>query len=272
MPGFAVVVKSGKKRPDRVFPPIQSDVPAMSQNIYDDKDFFAGYATLPRSARGLDGAPEWPHLRRLLPNLDAADVIDLGCGYGWFSAYAAGMRAAHISAFDISEKMLAHAAKVNAAPTISYGRADLETLTLTADSADLVYSALAFHYIVDLKRLFGEIARALRPSGAFVFSVEHPMFTAPSAPQWMTDANGNTCWPINSYLDEGPRVTNWFAKGIVKQHRTLSTYVNLLISHGLTPTHLEEWGPSDAQLAAMPELGDERHRPTFLLMAAQKNL
>lgn len=28
----------------------------MSQNIYDNPDFFAGYATLPRSAEGLDGA------------------------------------------------------------------------------------------------------------------------------------------------------------------------------------------------------------------------
>lgn len=244
----------------------------MSQNIYDDENFFAGYASLPRSARGLDGAPEWPRLRRLLPYLERAEVIDLGCGYGWFSAYAAEMGAGHVSAFDISEKMLARAAEINAAPSITYARADLETLTLPANSADLVYSALSFHYIVDLKRLFGEIARALRPGGAFVFSVEHPMFTAPSMPQWITDAKGDRCWPINTYLHEGPRVTNWIAEGVVKQHRTLSTYVNLLISLGLTPTHLEEWGPSKAQLAAMPELADERHRPTFLLVGAQRNL
>ena len=30
----------------------------MSQNIYDDPGFFAGYATLDRSVKGLDGAPE----------------------------------------------------------------------------------------------------------------------------------------------------------------------------------------------------------------------
>lgn len=244
----------------------------MSQNIYDDENFFAGYATLPRSARGLDGAPEWSRLRRLLPNLENADVIDLGCGYGWFSAYAAQMGAAHVAAFDISEKMLKRAAEINAALKINYRRADLETLTLPARSADLVYSALSFHYIVDLKRLFGEIARVLRPDGAFVFSVEHPMFTAPTTPQWITDANGDKCWPINNYLAEGPRVTNWLADGVVKQHRSLSTYMNLLISNGLMPTHVEEWGPSKRQLAAMPELADERHRPTFLLIAAQKKM
>lgn len=41
----------------------------MSQNIYDNPDFFAGYATLPRSAEGLDGAPEWTAMQTLLPPL-----------------------------------------------------------------------------------------------------------------------------------------------------------------------------------------------------------
>ena len=35
----------------------------MSQNIYDDPNFFAGYATLDRSVKGLDGAPEWPAIQ-----------------------------------------------------------------------------------------------------------------------------------------------------------------------------------------------------------------
>lgn len=244
----------------------------MAQNIYDNDGFFAGYSTLPRSRCGLEGAPEWPRLRRLLPNLEGARVIDLGCGFGWFAAYAAEMGAARVSAFDISRNMLARAREINAAPNIAYAEADLDTLTLPRDSADLVYSALAFHYLKDLKRLFGEVARALRPGGAFTFSVEHPMFTAPSSPRWIEGADGKACWPVNNYLIEGERVTDWLAEGVVKQHRALSTYLNLLISQGLAPTHVEEWGPSDAQLAADPTLGAERQRPTFLLVAAQKNL
>jgi hypothetical protein len=31
----------------------------MTQNIYDNEEFFAGYSRLPRSVEGLDGAPEW---------------------------------------------------------------------------------------------------------------------------------------------------------------------------------------------------------------------
>lgn len=60
----------------------------MTQNIYDNPDFFAGYATLARSVQGLDGAPEWPALCALLPDLNGKRIADLGCGYGWFCRYA----------------------------------------------------------------------------------------------------------------------------------------------------------------------------------------
>lgn len=244
----------------------------MAQNIYDDATFFKGYSALARSERGLDGAPEWPRLRRLLPTLEGARVIDLGCGFGWFAKYAADNHATHISAYDLSENMLTRARTENGDPHITYAQADLNALKLTPASADLVYSSLALHYLTELKALFGEIARALKPGGAFVFSVEHPMFTAPQNPQWIKGEKGEKGWPINNYLIEGPRTTNWLADGVVKQHRTVSTYLNLLIANGLTLAHVEEWGPSDRQLADNPSLADERQRPTFLLIAAQKNL
>src|SRR3546814_13707297 len=51
---------------------------SMAQNIYDRPDFFAGYCRLERSRRGLDGAPEWPAVRALLPDLAGRRVLDLG--------------------------------------------------------------------------------------------------------------------------------------------------------------------------------------------------
>jgi hypothetical protein len=59
----------------------------VAQNVYDDPDFFAGYSALPRSVQGLDGAPEWPSLQALLPDLAGREVVDLGCGFGWFSRW-----------------------------------------------------------------------------------------------------------------------------------------------------------------------------------------
>ncbi len=102
----------------------------MAQNIYDNPEFFAGYAQLPRSQHGLDGAPEWASLRSLLPPLEGLDVVDLGCGYGWFSRYAAEQGARTVSGLDVSQKMLDHARANTDAAQVSYFHADLDQLEL----------------------------------------------------------------------------------------------------------------------------------------------
>jgi hypothetical protein len=42
----------------------------MTQNIYDDEEFFAEYSRLRRSVEGLEGAPEWPALRARCTTLE----------------------------------------------------------------------------------------------------------------------------------------------------------------------------------------------------------
>ena len=50
---------------------------------------------------------------------------------------------------------------------------------------------------------------------------------------------------------------------------TMGTTLNALIALGFTITHVEEWGPTAEQIAALPELAEERERPPFLLVAAR---
>ncbi len=244
----------------------------MTQNIYDNEAFFAGYSRLPRSIEGLEGMPEWPALRALLPAMAQLRVVDLGCGFGWFCRWAAAEGAARILGLDVSERMLARARVETAPGAVTYRRADLEQLDLPAASFDLAYSALALHYIEDLEGLLAAVHRALVPGGRLVFSVEHPIYTAPRRPGWVESAGGGPgdgkVWPVDAYLDEGPRRTDWLAKGVIKQHRTIATYLNLLIRLGFALTHLEEWGPTAAQIALHPHFAVERERPPFLLVAA----
>jgi SAM-dependent methyltransferase len=242
----------------------------MTQNIYDDEQFFEGYSRLPRSVEGLDGAPEWPALRARLPDLRGVDVLDLGCGFGWFCRWARQHGAAHALGVDVSEKMLARARATTEDPAITYSRADLERLQLPAASFDLVYSSLALHYIEALDRLMATVHRSLVPGGRLVFSVEHPIYTAPAEPGWSVDAAGRRTWPLDGYLEEGPRSTDWLTRGVIKQHRTIATYLNLLLGLGFAISHVEEWGPTREQIAARPELADERQRPPFLLVAARR--
>jgi ubiquinone/menaquinone biosynthesis C-methylase UbiE len=241
----------------------------MTQNIYDDEGFFAGYSRLPRSVQGLDGMPEWPTLRAMLPDLKGRSVVDLGCGFGWFCRWARENGAASVLGLDVSEKMLSRARAETGDKTVSYERADLEQLDLPAAAFDLAYSALTLHYLENLEGMLAVVHRALRPGGWLVFSAEHPIYTAPTNPGWHTDAAGRKTWPVDNYLNEGPRSTDWLASGVIKRHRTVATYFNLLIGLGFTIMRVEEWGASAEQIAAHPEWTDEDQRPPFLLVAAR---
>jgi Methylase involved in ubiquinone/menaquinone biosynthesis len=242
----------------------------MTQNIYDNPDFFEGYSRLNRSVEGLAGAPEWPALRSLLPDLRGLRVVDLGCGFGWFCRFARENGAAQVLGLDISENMLARARAMTSDPAIAYARADLEELDLPEASFDVAFSSLALHYVEDLAGLLAMLHRALVPGGRLVVSMEHPIYMASMRPGWLVDSEGRRTWPVDSYQMEGPRTTDWLAKGVVKQHRTIGITLNLLIRSGFAISHVEEWGPTDEQVAAQPELAEERERPMFLLLAAQR--
>ena len=135
---------------------------------------------------------------------------------------------------------------------------------------DLAYSSLALHYVVNLDGLLAVVRGALVPGGHLVFSVEHPIYTAPTRPGWV-EVEGRKTWPVDGYSVEGPRETDWLAKGVIKQHRTIGHYLNALVRHGFAIARVEEWAPDDAQIAARPELAEERQRPPFLLVASTRD-
>src|SRR5947208_2485968 len=106
----------------------------MAQNIYDTDEFFRGYSQLPRSVHGLNGAPEWPAIRELLPDLNGKRIVDLGCGFGWFARWARLHGAAGVLGLDISENMIGRARAETPDTLIDYRIADLDTLDLPANS------------------------------------------------------------------------------------------------------------------------------------------
>ena len=241
----------------------------MAQNIYDNPDFFAGYSQLPRQVYGLEGAPEWPVIRALLPELTGRRVADLGCGFGWATRWFRDQGASSVLGFDLSQNMIERA-KAEDAAGIEYRIADLETLELPEAAFDLVYSALTFHYVRDFERLIRMIHAAMAPGGDLVFTIEHPIFMAAAHPHWTLDEDGRKTWPVNGYSVEGERRTDWFAKGVLKQHRTLASTLNTLIGAGFELRRLEEFAPTQEQIAEIPELAEELERPMMMLVSAHK--
>lgn len=241
-----------------------------AQNIYDNPDFLAGYVTLARQVHGLDGAVEWPVLSAMIPEVAGQRVVDLGCGFGWFGRWAAENGAASVLGVDVSTKMLERAKAETTSSVVEYRCVDLDLLELDADSCDIVFSSLTLHYVRHLDRLLSMLARSIAPEGSLVFSVEHPIYSAPATQDFETSDNGDRIWPLDNYLVEGERVTSWFVDGVVKEHRTVATYVNTVINAGFTLDRIVEWGPTAKEVEAHPETADDRHRPWFLLVRATR--
>jgi len=241
----------------------------MKQNKYDDPTFFANYSQMARSTGGLDAAGEWPAFRALLPRLHNTRVLDLGCGFGWHCRYVREQGARSVVGVDLSEKMIARARESTDDPAIEYRQLAIEDIDFPARTFDVVISSLALHYVERFDLVCQKVHRCLVPKGSFIFSVEHPIFTALAAQDWYYGPHGERLhWPVDHYQEEGLRQARFLDHDVVKYHRTVATYVNTLLDSGFTITRLNEPQPTQELLTRYPDWQDETRRPMFLLLAA----
>ena len=236
----------------------------MKENKYDDPQIFEKYSHMARSEQGLEGAGEWYALQKMLPDFSGKRVLDLGCGYGWHCRYAARQGAARVLGLDLSEKMLERARQMTQGPNIHYCRRAIEDIDFPPASFDLVLSSLAFHYIADYPALCRKVEQYLAPGGDFVFSVEHPVFTAYGNQDWYYGSQGEILhWPVDHYYEEGRRQAVFLGEPV-------TTYVQTLLQLGFVITGLVEPQPTPEAVEQIPGMADEMRRPMMLLVAAHK--
>lgn len=242
----------------------------MKENKYDNPLFFDKYSQMQRSVEGLAGAGEWRVLKTMLPDFKGKRVLDLGCGFGWHCAYAAEQGAAAVTGIDISAKMLDKAKLLTSAYDIEYRCVPIEEYECPENSFEVVISSLAFHYVKSFDPICDTVQRCLTDGGDFVFSVEHPVFTAQGSQKWVCDDAGNPLhWPVDNYFLEGQRSARFLEEDVIKYHRTVTAYINGLLRHGFEITGLREPMPPDEMLD-LPGMKDELRRPMMLLLSAKK--
>ena len=243
----------------------------MKENKYDSDDFFEKYSNFPRSREGLNAAGEWHELKKMLPAFPGKRVLDIGCGFGWHCIHAAELGAACVLGTDISARMLAVAREKTPYPNAEYRQVAMEDMDFAIGSFDVVISSLAFHYTPDFPEICRRIAGWLTVGGDFVFSVEHPVFTAEGSQEWCRGEDGHPQhWPVDDYFREGRRDAVFLGEHVVKYHRTLATYLSTLLESGFAIAGIVEPRPAEHLLDAVPGMQDELRRPMMLLVAARK--
>ena len=110
----------------------------------------------------------------LLPRSER--VLDLGAGNGWLARRLAG--AHRVTALDLDAGETGLGGLDDARVHRVCG--ELEALPLRDGSFDVVIAAAALHYATRLPRALAEIARVLRPGGAFILA-DSPVYADPLA-------------------------------------------------------------------------------------------
>lgn len=243
----------------------------MKENKYDDESFFEKYREFPRSVEGLTAAGEWHELERLLPDFHDARVLDMGCGFGWHCIYAAEHGAKRVLGTDLSERMLERARALTASPAVTYERIAIEDLTFQPAQFDIVLSSLALHYVESFACVCEKVYSWLAPGGTFIFSVEHPVFTAYGTQDWFFDEQGSRLhWPVDRYFEQGWRTATFLGEAVEKHHKTLTTYLQALLDAGFVIGAVVEPQPSADMIESVPNMKDELRRPMMLIVKATK--
>ncbi|HEY2663588.1 MAG TPA: class I SAM-dependent methyltransferase [Candidatus Binataceae bacterium] len=105
---------------------------------------------------------------RLLHHLSSPSgryCLDLACGTGNYTA-ALAATGTRLIAIDQSSVMLAAAREKS--PTVTWMRANADSLPFAAASFDAAMSTLAHHHFPDIDAAFAEVFRVLKPAGRFV--------------------------------------------------------------------------------------------------------
>lgn len=187
---------------------------------------------------------------RLLGDVAGRDVLEVGCGAGQCSRWLSesGARAVGV---DFSTGMLEQARRLQSGrsgPAPDLQLADARHLPFPADAFDVVCSAYgALPFVSDAEAVLAEVARVLRPSGRWVFSVTHPV-------RWMfPDVPGESGLAVEySYFDRTPYVEfDLHGKPVyAEHHRTIGDWVALLSAAGFVLGDLVEPEWPDDNVAA----------------------
>lgn len=159
--------------------------------------------------------------------MNGENVLDLGCGYGYYSSYFDSI-GANVIGIDGSEKMIEIAGKRY--PNLKFSVADIEkSLPFENESFDIVFSNQVLMDIENIDFVFSECRRVLKKDGIFYFSIVHPCFYDC---HWVKDDSGYRYAKIIAKYISCYRITNEFWGETYHFHRPISFYFNTAAKYG----------------------------------------
>lgn len=236
--------------------------------LYDQKVFFEKYMERRNSAENANDTIEKPIFQEMLGDIEGQSILDLGCGMGDFGKELLAEKALDYTGVDGSENMIKLAKENLKDEKAEIIGATLENWEFPVLKYDRVISRLVLHYIEDINELFGKIYQTLKPGGAFVFSIEHPVMT--SSYGIKKPEGKKQDWTVDQYFHSGERKQEWLDTSVRKFHRTIEEHFISMQTAGFIVEQIRESKPKRENFINQ-ETYDRRMRiPLFLFMKGRK--
>jgi len=178
---------------------------------------------------------------RVLGDVAGLDVVELGCGTAYFSAWLA-RRGARPVGVDLTPAQLETARAMQAEHGLEFPllEADAEEVPLPDASFDLALSEYGASLWCDPRRWIPEAARLLRPGGRLIFLTNSPMAVMCSPPD-----GSHTTEVLHRPQFGGLGRTTWEGEDGVEFHLAHGEMLDVLVGAGFSVERLVELRPPE---------------------------
>jgi ubiquinone/menaquinone biosynthesis C-methylase UbiE len=224
-----------------------------------------------------------PATFRIIGKVKNKTVLDLSCGEGYNTRMLA-RKGARVVGVDFSREMIRQARQLEKRDRlgITYYVSDAADLKeLKSKLFDVVTCIMALMDIERYEDAISEVARVLKKSGRFVFSITHPCFEygdtieGEAIGKWKDEEKAGHL-EINRYFGIVKSEVPWNMKRLVKPfkttsfHRTLTDYFEALHRNGFVVARLFEPRPTARGVAKYPALRKHMRIPHSIIIEAVK--
>jgi ubiquinone/menaquinone biosynthesis C-methylase UbiE len=219
-----------------------------------------------------------PRMLEMLGDVSGKRILDLGCGEGGYSRQLK-RRGANIIGVDGSETMIRIARERAAAESLDvrFLCANANALDSIVDnSCDLIVAAMSLMDVEDYPAAVREVRRVLCHRGSLLMSITHPCFSPPIA-EWQRhpeDRHRLMFFKVDEYFDRKvweQKITEEFSAPVLRRHRPLQDYVQVLLRAGFLLRDFCEAEPTVDELRKSNRFRKLSRIPYFLFMRWEKS-
>jgi ubiquinone/menaquinone biosynthesis C-methylase UbiE len=207
---------------------------------------------------------ERPYMLSIFDDFKNKNVLDVGCGTGFYSFYSLKQNA-NVIAVDASQNMLNYVEKKDKFKKIKLFKADLKDGLpfIESDSQDFIICSLVLHYIENWETIINDFYRVLKNNGKLYISTHHPFadFLCLKKESYFTKDFVEDRWGSK----EKPFTVHYYT-------RSLTELLKPFLNSKFNITAIEEPLPTQKCKELAPDIYQRLlERPNFIFLTLEKN-